>query len=138
MYLPNKPRKFGIEVFNMCDAHTAYNYHFIVYDKLPHANGLGFSMVQELVKTLPHKGHHIYMDRGFTSFKSLQWLSHNSFGGTGTMKVGKKTKIWPKNFAWIQRDEEHGTTQFAYCKKTRLFACACWQDAKLVFAPSNV
>ncbi|MCO5563275.1 hypothetical protein L7F22_016912, partial [Adiantum nelumboides] len=121
----------------MCDARTAYNYQFIVYDKLPKSNGLGLTMVQDLVKCLPHKGHYIYLDRGFTSFKLLQWLSNNGFGATGTIVVSKNSKTWPKTDVWLEKNVPRGTTQFAYCRKTGLFACA-WQDAKPVFATSNV
>ncbi|MCO5572651.1 hypothetical protein L7F22_026409 [Adiantum nelumboides] len=137
MYLPMKPHKFGIEVYNLCDSKTAYNYQFFVYDKLPQKEGLGFSMVKKLMNSLPDKGHHLYMDRGFTSFRLLQWLTFNGFGGTGTMVVSKNTKTWPKEYAWLESGAMRGSSKFAYCQKNGLFAC-CWQDAKPVFVASNV
>lgn len=83
VYNPKKPHKFGIQLWNLCNSATRYNYSFRVYDKLP-CPELDFHVVAMLVKDLKQKGHHIFFDRWFTSIKILMDLTTEGHRGTGT------------------------------------------------------
>ncbi|MCO5571536.1 hypothetical protein L7F22_025279 [Adiantum nelumboides] len=81
VYNPKKPHKFGIQVWNLYDSTTGYNYAFQIYDVLP-CPELSFHAVAGLVNSLERKGHHVFFDRFFTFVKLLEHLLSKGQGGT--------------------------------------------------------
>lgn len=70
-YMPAKPTKYGIKVWMAADASNGFVVNHKVYlGKQPRrvlANGLGYSVVMELMAPLLNKNHHVYFDNFFSS-----------------------------------------------------------------------
>lgn len=67
-YMPKKPTKWGIKVWQLCDSANGYCSNFQVYtgkskENLKH--GLGYHVVTTLAKPFLNKNHHLYFDRFF-------------------------------------------------------------------------
>ena len=68
-YMPAKPTKYGIKVWMAADASNGFVINHEVYlGKQPGcvlANGLGYSVVMELMSPSLNKNHHVYFDNFF-------------------------------------------------------------------------
>ncbi|MCO5548140.1 hypothetical protein L7F22_001598 [Adiantum nelumboides] len=133
VYNPKKPHKFGIQVWNLCDSSTGYNYAFQGYDKMP-CPELSFQVVANLVISLPRQGHHVFFDRYFTSVKLLEHLQSEGQGGTCTYVCNRK--YFPGKEILNLGKQAHGTSRFAYCRKQGVIAYS-WMDKKEIFFASN-
>ncbi|MCO5573096.1 hypothetical protein L7F22_026861 [Adiantum nelumboides] len=134
VYDPKKPHKFGIQLWNLCDSETGYNYSFRVYDKLP-CPELSYHVVSMLVKNLKQKGHHVFFDRWFTSAKLSIHLTNEGYGAIGTYMTNKKN-MPDLQMLHLERCER-GSSRFAYDTRKDLLACS-WMDKKPIFFASNV
>ncbi|MCO5597163.1 hypothetical protein L7F22_051239 [Adiantum nelumboides] len=133
VYNPKKPYKFGIQVWNLCDSSTGYNYAFQVYDKMP-CPELSFHVVANLVRSLRRQGHHVFFDRYFTFVKLLEHLWSDGQGGTSTYVCNRK--YFPGKEMLNLGKQARGTSCFAYCRKQDVIAYS-WMDKKKIFFASN-
>ncbi|XP_052083040.1 piggyBac transposable element-derived protein 4-like [Mytilus californianus] len=88
-YMPGKPIKRGMKVWMRADSTSGYCHQFNVYmgkDDPNKGPKLGEKVVKLLCKDLKWKGHHIYMDRYFTSVPLFRCLERNGIYGCGTIK----------------------------------------------------
>ncbi|MCO5548401.1 hypothetical protein L7F22_001858 [Adiantum nelumboides] len=134
VYNPKKPHKFGIQVWNLCDSSSGYNYAFRIYDKMP-CSELSFHVVADLVKTLPRKGHHVFFDRYFTSVKLLEHLRSEGQGGTGTYVTNRK-HFPSRDMIALEKKAPRGSCRWAFCGVEGLVACS-WMDKKEINFASN-
>lgn len=69
--MPDKPIKFGVKFFELCDAKTGYCKNFSIYagkdDRETGAIGKTGKIVMDLVADLHHTNHHLYVDNFYTS-----------------------------------------------------------------------
>ena len=76
-YIPAKPTKYGIKVWEACDARNGFCYDFNVYLGRPmgmeaRESPLGKKTVLKLTEKLRDKHYHVYFDNYFTSVELLK------------------------------------------------------------------
>ena len=92
-YMPSKPTKWGIKVWELCDSENGYCVDFDVYAAKhykPTRNGLGYDVVTKLVHDHLGKNHRIYFDRYFTSVHLVEYLLRNNTYACGTININRK------------------------------------------------
>ena len=96
--MPNKHHaRFGVKLWCLCDAETAYTTNFEVY-KGAHdpqdrgAEGVTYSLVMRLMNdsNLLNCGHHLGLDNYFSSPKLFQDLFRENTTATGTVRTNRK------------------------------------------------
>ncbi len=99
-YIKNKPTKWGIKLFVLCDS-NGYTVDFNIYtgkSSVVSGKGLSFDAVMSLVrKEFLGSGYHIYCDNFYTSPVLFQHLYNLGFGACGTIRDTRigvpKTKV---------------------------------------------
>lgn len=93
-YMPNKPHKWGVKLFVLCDS-NGYAYRFEIYNGagdnviLPDTPDLGATsnIVIRLSQTIPNFVHHIlYFDNFYTSLPLLVYLRARGIYSLGTVR----------------------------------------------------
>lgn len=96
-YMPNKPHKWGIKLFVLCDSH-GFAYRFEIYNGagdnviLSGAPDLGSTanIVVRLTQTVEDMRHHIiYFDNFYTSLPLLVYLRARGIYGLGTIRPNR-------------------------------------------------
>lgn len=96
-YMPNKPHKWGVKLFVLCDSH-GYAYQFEVYngagdntiiDEAPNI-GATSNVVVRLSQSIVNNVHHIiYFDNFYTSIPLLVYLRSRGIYGLGTVRANR-------------------------------------------------
>jgi hypothetical protein len=93
-YMSNKPDKFGIKFWLLCDTETKYMQNAIPYlgkDELRPVNKqLGHHVVMELMKPYYGKGHNVTSDNFFTSLALAKDLKGRRCSLVGTCRWGRR------------------------------------------------
>ena len=92
-YMPNKPTKFGIKVWMLCDASTGYCLNYDVYPGRQYRagpNGLGYEVVTKLLSEYMGKHHHVFFDRFFTGIPLVEFLLRQNTYACGTIMTNRK------------------------------------------------
>lgn len=93
-YMPNKPAKYGIKIFWLCDADSAYALDGLVYlgrqPGEPVATNLSANIVKTLAQTVQGSGRNITMDNYFTSRSVGLDLLRIKITVVGTMKHNRR------------------------------------------------
>lgn len=106
-YNPQKPTKWGLRVYCLCDSETSYVYCFVVYYGSSTTNGLirpdqpftsriVLHLMNMLLPTAKGSGYQLYTDRFYTSPDLALELHKQKVHITGTVKVNRKNL--PPNF----------------------------------------
>ena len=77
VYIKGKPHKYGIKIFELCEAKRSYIYNLEVYTRAHPTNSehnMAFSVVDRLCDKIKWNGHCVYMDRWFSSPKIFDHL----------------------------------------------------------------
>lgn len=108
-YMPAKPTKYGIKVWMAADASNGFVVNHEVYlGKQPgrvFANGLGYSVVMELMAPFLNKNHHVYFDNFFSSPKLLEDLQNEGTYACSTVRAGR-TGLPPSSRRKLKREGE--------------------------------
>ena len=108
-YIKNKPVRFGVKVFALCDSQNSYCYNFEVYTGKDHGAqpevGLTRDVVVRLLSGFEHQGYEVYTDQFYTSPALLKDLSALGIDLTGTCQMNRRgipctlkdVKQWQKN-----------------------------------------
>ncbi|XP_047104473.1 piggyBac transposable element-derived protein 4-like [Schistocerca piceifrons] len=92
-YMPSKPAKYGIKIFWLCDAASAYASDGIVYaGRKPHEptqKKLGLNVVKDLVKNIEGSSKNITVDNFFTSVQLAEEMLQKQITVVGTIKQNK-------------------------------------------------
>ena len=97
-YLPAKPTKHGIKVWEACDMRNSFCFDFDVYLGHPMGPGgmeaqesaLGKKTVLKLTEKLRDKHYYVYFDNYFTSIELLEELLQRETYSCGTVKSNRK------------------------------------------------
>ena len=97
-YLPAKPTKYNITVWEACDARNGFCFNFDVYLCRPtgprgmkaQESALGKKTVLKLTEKLRDKHNHVYFDNYFTSVELLEELLQRETFGCGTVRSNRK------------------------------------------------
>ncbi|XP_035233953.1 piggyBac transposable element-derived protein 3-like [Stegodyphus dumicola] len=129
-YMPMKPVKRGIKIWQRCDSKTGYVYDMNIYSgkETGEVQGtLGERVVSKLTETIRGKDVMLAFDRFFTSVHLMETLK---FPAVGTCI---KTRKDVPNFA--TKLSKRGEAEFLVTKNGTL--CARWLDSKEVMMLSN-
>lgn len=90
-YNPNKPNKYHIKFYKMCEAKSGYCINYEIYtgkkEDFPEHNSVG-STIDRLMDPLKGDGYHLYTDRFYSSPKVFLDLHEvHSTNATGTVIV---------------------------------------------------
>jgi hypothetical protein len=101
-FMPNKPDKFGIKFWLLCEVESKYicnGFPYLGKDSLrPKEEQLGESVVKRLMEPYLKKGYHVTTDNYFTSRKLALFLLENKTSFLGTLKGNRKElPIDPEN-----------------------------------------
>ena len=93
-YMPAKPTKWGIKVWEMCDSETGYCVTFDIYTGRHSRENTTVSLGEEVVTKLAspyfNQNRHLYFDRFFTSVPLLKHLSENGTYACATVMPNRK------------------------------------------------
>jgi len=118
VYNPDKPKKYGIKAYMLCDSHNGYVCKFKLYTGRTNEVSIGgktYDLVMDLVKDYSRKGYHVYMDNFYSSVTLYINLWKCGFGATGTLrgnrsgipvKLKRKTKKPEKGSMLQQHNKE--------------------------------
>ena len=94
--MPDKPVKFGVKLFMLCDSKTGYCKNFTMYagkdDRAVGNVSKTGAVVTELVQDLLHSNHQLYMDNFYTSPICFKLLKDRGILAAGTSRI-----ILPRN-----------------------------------------
>jgi len=101
---PDKPIKWGLKVWGLCNAKNAYLLNFELYcGKFDEAVGLATSIVLKLVAEMmlyqTINGLHIYMDNYYSSPTLFYKLALMGVLACGTMRCNRKG--WPTQVSFL-------------------------------------
>ena len=87
VYTPDKPDKYGLKSYELCDSSNAYCCIFKLYtgkDDTPvSAHGKTYDLVMELMESYINKGHILYVDNYYSSPQLFLDLFSKGTGATG-------------------------------------------------------
>ncbi|KAL8576606.1 hypothetical protein ACOMHN_025081 [Nucella lapillus] len=93
-YMPAKPTKWGIKVWQMCEAETGYCVTFDVYtgrhSRQDTTVSLGEEVVNKLASNYFNQNRHLYFDRFFTSVPLLKHLRSKGTYACATVMSNRK------------------------------------------------
>lgn len=94
-YMPQKPAKYGIKMYALCDSNTYYTWNFEIYcgtqrDGPYKSSNKPFDIVQRLVNPLKKSNRNLTTDNYYTSYPLAEYLLKNSITLIGTVKKNKK------------------------------------------------
>jgi len=93
VYNPDKPNKYGVKSYHLCDSNNGYCFKFEIYtgenQDPPSAKGNTYDLVMRLMQPYPNAEHSLYVDMYHTS----QIFSNNFYewntGAHGTARYKK-------------------------------------------------
>lgn len=135
-YMPKKPTKWGIKVWQLCDSANGYCSNFQVYtgkskENLKH--GLGYHVVTTLAKPFLNKNHHLYFDRFFTSVQLVRDLLASNTYACSTLMLNRKGL--PPAFKEKISKLRKGKSVMSQCGN---LVATAWRDKRVVtFLSSN-
>ncbi|UYV68686.1 PGBD5 [Cordylochernes scorpioides] len=94
VYIKGKPHKYGIKIFQICEAVSGYAYNLDIYtgkdSEQPEHNSIP-NLVDRLAKRFYGQGYHIYFDRWFSSPELFDKLWEKKTLAVGTVMPSRKT-----------------------------------------------
>ena len=94
VYAADKPHRYGIKVYMVCDSHNGYCSKFRIYtgnsEVPPFENGITYDLVMDLMRNYFGQGYRLFVDNYYSSpilFSDL-WLL--GCGATGTLRANRR------------------------------------------------
>lgn len=132
-YLPMKPIKRGIKIWERCDSQTGYTYDFDIYSGkaassvLPNDSTLGERVVMKLASSIRTPDVTLIFDRFFTSVRLENTIAYPA---VGTCISNRKNMPKFSNRKLVKGQHE-------YLANDQQTLAARWQDSKEVVVLSN-
>ena len=132
MYNPNKPEKYHLKTFGLCDSVTGYTFNLLIYF------GADTSYAGELDKGQSEKvfhflmqplgiGHHIFADRYYTTGALIDYLVKEKTYYTGTLQTNRKG--FTPEMKTLKTSLQHKESKFYRCDESGILLCG-WKDKK--------
>ena len=135
-YMPSKPTKFGIKVWEICDSSNGYCLDFDVYtgkeSDPPSRNGVGYDVIEKLTRPYTNKFHHVYFDRYFTGLPIVEHLLRLNTYASGTVNLNRKGL--PKRAKSLKL--KRGAARFFQKENSRV-VLTTWRDKRQVSVLSS-
>lgn len=94
VYSPDKPQKYGIKAYMICDAANGFCLKFKIYtgkSEIPQSShGATYDLVCDMMQGFFFRGHILYMDNYYSSIPLFWDLWQCGVGATGTLKANRK------------------------------------------------
>lgn len=139
-YMPNKPHKWGIKLFVLCNS-FGYAYRFEIYNGagdnvvLPGQPDLGSTanVVVRLSQSIPNFAHHIlYFDNFYTSLPLLVYLRARGIYSLGTIRSNRIPNCKLPNDNEIKNEERGYSIEYNGTAYGIDIATVLWKDNKCV------
>lgn len=132
-YMKDKPTKWGIKVFTLCEATNGYVKRLQVYtgkklDDGTASVGLCSQVVLDLMAGFEQKGHELYTDNYYTSPQLFQCLYDKGINACGTARPNRKH--FPKEL--VQKKKRHERGFYDYRSNGPLLAIR-WMDKRYIY-----
>lgn len=93
-YMPQKPAKYGIKIYSMCDSQTFYTFNMIIYcgTQKPgpyETSNKPFDIVKTLTEPLKRTNRNVTTDNWFSSYPLAEYLSSVGLTFLGTLRKNK-------------------------------------------------
>lgn len=129
-HLPNKPNRWGIKIWSLCDSKTGYLLDWNVYtgeENSPVGFGLGHNVVKKLLgDQFINAGHHLFVDKFYSSPNLFEYLQQHNTGACGPVKINIRGLPAGLKTADMSKGEDP-----IYFLKGDLIACG-WHDTARV------
>ena len=124
VYNPQKPSKYGVKLYMICEAKTGYVLDFITYEGVSRSLR---DIVFELLGAFLSKGYHVFMDNYYNSVSLAQELYDHHVHCSGTLRLLRGAPSYLKNLKSqnVRRDSVF------FRRKGNVFVI-CWQDVRLI------
>ena len=136
--MPDKPVKFGVKFFELCDAKTGYCKNFSVYAGQDNrqAGNLGKTgkVVMDLLKDVYYTNHHLYVDNFYTSPILFLMLKERGILAAGT---ARPRRGYPNEQLKRIQLKNRGDVAWLTAKVQKMVALR-WKDKKDVFFFSTI
>lgn len=135
-YIPAKPCKYGVKVWELADSTNGYIYQMQVYtgkSDTGREHGLASRVVWDLTRQLSGKYYHVYMDNYFSCPSLFQDLLQDGIYAVGTCRQNRKG--WPDRLHKNCLDKRRGE-----CKafqKGNLVATSWYDNRQVNFLSTN-
>ena len=131
-FMPDKPVRFGIKVWMLASSKSRFVWQMEVYfgeqtGAGPH--GLGYHVVERMVKGLENRGHCLVIDNFFASVNLFHELMCKGIWATGTVR--RTSKNLPGGL-YRQPDATMRGSMVIWNHVHRQMGVVSWQDKKLV------
>ena len=123
VYLPDKPHKYGIKVYMLCEADSGFVYNFDIYHGVGNTTS---GLVIDLLKNLKNKGYFVFMDNFYNSVKLSQELINAGIHSCGTLRLNRGAS------KSLQEKAKNLKTGEIVSEKIGNVNIIVWQDKKTV------
>lgn len=124
VYMKNKPEKYGIKLFIVCDASSGYILKMEVYSGKGTEDMGIIPLLTRLLDNYLYKGHTIYMDRYYSSPAVFDFLWERNTKAVGTCMTNRKEL--PQNNI-VQKKIQKG--EIIFMRRNHLL-CLKWKDTR--------
>ena len=130
MYNPNKPEKYHLKTFGLCDSITGYTFNLLIYfgKDTSYAGELDKGQSEKIFHFLMQPlgtGHHIFADRYYTTHNLIEYLTTRKTYYTGTLMTNRKG--FPKEMDTFKK---LGHKESVYYRSTNGILLCAWKDKK--------
>ena len=136
-YLKDKPTKWGLKTFMVCESNTGYIFNIEIYvgrstaDTVPEL-GATVNVVIRMLSGLENKGHIVYMDRFYTSPRLYKYLSDRGFDACGTALTNRKQ--FPQVIIGNKKNLQRGDSVYV-CSEN--ISAVMWMDRRPIYFMST-
>ena len=135
VYNPDKPKKYGIKAYMICDSTNGYCTKFKLYtgksDVPASEYGATYDLVMDMMRNYFGQGYHLYMDNYYSSPKLFVDLNDLGVGATGTLRANRKGVPQALKDKQVAKGE-------TYTMKNRNLMITKYHDRKVVHLISTV
>jgi hypothetical protein len=134
IYLKNKPNKFGILMYALCDSVTSYLLNAKIYGGKQENDDNKFTtskLVMELIKDYLNKNHILFIDNFYTTIELVNDLYKNN---TGCVGILRDNRVRDNTISLGMKKTDVRFFQHVNLKHLVL---TVWYDSKIVKALSN-
>lgn len=131
-FMPDKPVRFGIKVWLLASSKSRFVWRIEVYfgeGSGSGEHGLGYHVVDRMIKGLEHRGHILVVDNLFASVNLFHHLMVQGIWATGTVR--RRSKNLPAGL-YRDGDSEVRGSMLIRTHVHRQMGVVSWQDKKLV------
>lgn len=130
VYMKNKPEKYGIKLYFVCESNSGYVLNMEVYTGKDGDDFAIAPLMERLLHDYFSKGHTVFMDRFYTSPTLIDFLWDRDTLGVGTVMLNRKEMPKSLTTTTLKRGE------MTFRHRPHIMACK-WKDTRDVVILSS-